>query len=923
MALLSALTHTLTSRKLTALVVAVSLCALSAITFLPQEASAQSVSDLSPLCRAALDTTGNQIRIKDQSMYQSQCNPAEKTIIAKLIQRSEQNQRALENAKATGSCSTFSFSFQDCIWIPLLSWLGSWFLTAGGGLVLLFGSIFQSLVDLVIIAFQKTLTDFGVLSRVDQWWVFVRNISNVLIIGFFTYIAVALILGLKEYGQKKLIARVLIVAILINFSLLFTKLVIDTSNYAAFQIYRTTSNQSQRFDLSKQFLEPIGITNIWDTKPVTDKAAEAAKGSSVGPAAAAFLYGLSGGLLLLLLTLVLIYGCWLLLGRAIALVVLMITAPFAFATYIIPRFAESEFGWSGWWRTLLNNAIFAPLFMIGLAVTFSILAASQHAASQSVTSAPQTLGSSLAAVMLPQHEGASAATSFSAQPQSAQDIVAANTAAAGSIAAIISDPKKLAESTATSGTFYQPLVMYLLGTGLLFVSLFASHKIAGSVGGFNPAKFALGLTAGGLALGARSLGFAQRNTIGAGARVAQRGKAAQARQNLTDASTQRFAARQNLAAADRTGNIAEKNKLPHLAQQREQKARSLESQAAKAATKAATGWRASIGQGSFDATRTRPMSAALRAAGAGAFIGGRAQERKDQKIEQRAQKVAEVVGRVAPNAEEARRQRDEVMRQEERERDLKLEQMKQEREDRQRHADVLKQWASEGRPEAAPTEGHAAAKPQAPEPPAPTPTAAAPGAGPHVEIRGTAGDKPTPVTVTIERAGGVEEAREGALRRELQQTESTKSDMRHINELIEGAQTKARKESSEMSVDAAGLTSAKQKVAQLSASARAALISEQEKRVGELDKARGDFQKESTRYVRDTSRAVTEAQTKSVESLTAAVARKEVGFLGRVTGQDKAVASRAKESGRIFERLRPQRSAPEPRNFNAPNGPHA
>src|SRR3989338_6724186 len=896
MALLSALTHTLTSRKLTALVVPVSLCALSAITFLPQEASAQSVSDLSPLCRAALDTTGNQIRIKDQSMYQSQCNPAEKTIIAQLIQRSEQNQRALENAKATCSCSTFSFSFQDCIWIPLLSWLGSWFLTAGGGLVLLFGSIFQSLVDMVIIAFKDSLTTYGVLSRVDQWWVFVRNVSNVLIIGFFTYIAVALILGLKEYGQKKLIARVLIVAILINFSLLFTKLVIDTSNYAAFQIYRATNGQAQGFNLSKSFLEPIGITHLWQTKQVTDLAAEAGKNSAIGPAASAFLYGLAGGILLLLLALVLVYGCWLLLGRAIALIVLMVTAPFAFATYIIPRFAESEFGWSGWWRTLLNNAIFAPLFMIGLAVTFSILAASQHAASQSVTSAPQTLGSSLAAVMLPQHEGASAATSFSAQPQSAQDIVAANTAAAGSIAAIISDPKKLAESTATSGTFYQPLVMYLLGTGLLFLSLFASHKIAGSVGGFNPAKFALGLTAGGLALGARSLGFAQRNTIGAGARVAQRGKAAQARQNLTDASTQRFAARQNLAAADRTGNIAEKNKLLQLAQQREQKARSLESQAAKAATKAATGWRASIGQGSFDATRTRPMSAALRAAGAGAFIGGRAQERKDQKIEQRAQKVAEVVGRVVPNAEEARRQRDEIMRQEERERDLKLEQMKEESE---------------------------AEKRQAPEAPAATATAGAAGARPDVEIKGTAGDKPTPVTVTIERAGGVEEAREGALRRELQQTESTKSDMRHINELIDGAQTKARKESSEMSVDAAGLTSSKEKFAKLSESARAELISEQEKRVGELDKAMGDFQKESTRYVRDTSRAVTEAQTKSVESLTAAVARKEVGFLGRVTGQDKTVASRAKESGRIFERLRPQRSAPEPRNFNAPNGPHA
>ena len=96
--------------------------------------------------------------------------------------------------------------------------------------------LFNWLVDHTIIQFGTTYTD-AVKKAVETAWTAFRDIANILIIGIFTFIAISIILGLKEYGQKKMIAHVLIIAVLINFSLLFTKMIIDGSNYTATQVY--------------------------------------------------------------------------------------------------------------------------------------------------------------------------------------------------------------------------------------------------------------------------------------------------------------------------------------------------------------------------------------------------------------------------------------------------------------------------------------------------------------------------------------------------------------------------------------------------------------------------------------------------------------------------------------------------------------
>lgn len=291
------------------------------------------------------------------------------------------------------TCGLRSFSFQTCIWMPAMAWLGSWFLTIGGGLVRLVGALFDLLVWKVIIGFGTTLGAGDLKESIEFGWTLFRDIANIIIIGMFIFIAIGIIIGLKEYGQKKFVAYILVIAVLLNFSLLFTRMIIDFSNFTAYQFYaaamdrfpkyKSTDNQAgtaggsaaQNFDIARAFLEPMGITSIWNTAEATKAAGQAAGNSGW----AAFLYGLFGGSMLLWLAFVLAYGCFVIAMRGIMLVVLMITAAAAFATFIIPKFEKAQIGWSAWWGWLLNTAIFAPLLMIFLYISLRVIDAAAQA----------------------------------------------------------------------------------------------------------------------------------------------------------------------------------------------------------------------------------------------------------------------------------------------------------------------------------------------------------------------------------------------------------------------------------------------------------------------------------------------------------------------------------------------------------------
>src|SRR3989338_1077359 len=59
-------------------------------------------------------------------------------------------------------------------------------------------------------------------------WTVVRDLSNIFFILILLYISIKTILGLGGHEVKKMIFHVIIMALLINFSMFFTKVVIDT-----------------------------------------------------------------------------------------------------------------------------------------------------------------------------------------------------------------------------------------------------------------------------------------------------------------------------------------------------------------------------------------------------------------------------------------------------------------------------------------------------------------------------------------------------------------------------------------------------------------------------------------------------------------------------------------------------------------------
>lgn len=274
-----------------------------------------------------------------------------------------------------------------CIGRSISAIIGSALITLAAKLLEITGILFNSLIYYTVIAFGDSTNGFltdNVQKAIGNVWTVFRDISNILIIGMLIFIAISIIVGLEKFGQKKMIARVLIVATLINFSLLFTKLIVDSSNFVAYQFYTagfdsgapsqsssTLGSTSFASDgISGRFIRILGVTSLGDTFITLKDGADAGNNGWM-----ALLHGIFAATLLVALAGVLLYGSFLVVSRAVLIVFLMITSSLAFATYLIPSFSEGEYGWQKWWSSLINAAVFAPLLMMLLWATMMIATA--------------------------------------------------------------------------------------------------------------------------------------------------------------------------------------------------------------------------------------------------------------------------------------------------------------------------------------------------------------------------------------------------------------------------------------------------------------------------------------------------------------------------------------------------------------------
>lgn len=199
---------------------------------------------------------------------------------------------------------------------------------------------------------------------ISKGWGAIRDVANIFFIIALLYIAIKTILSLNVTNNKKIIGTIIIVALLINFSLFFTQVIIDGSNILAKVFYNNIVSKNPDGSIKDAGTDgqksiSIGLVDKFNPQGiVTQEVYDGFQGTFI------FLT-----ILLIAITLYMAYIFFsvalLFVGRVVALWISMIFAPIAFASYTLP-FDIPGLGHKEWWSELLKNAFLAPLFIFML-----------------------------------------------------------------------------------------------------------------------------------------------------------------------------------------------------------------------------------------------------------------------------------------------------------------------------------------------------------------------------------------------------------------------------------------------------------------------------------------------------------------------------------------------------------------------------
>lgn len=207
-------------------------------------------------------------------------------------------------------------------------------------------------------------TDNYAKGAVANGWTVLRDVANITFIFILLYIAIGTILRLGTVNTRQALVNVVIIAFLINFSLFFTQIIVDTSNILATFFYNNASSitvDNQKSNLGEVFQAALQTNTLFKgeyTKLSFTKIGIANLMGAVAVLLAAFSFFAVAIMFII---------------RTAALIILMVLSPIAFAAYILDSFREH---FTKWWKTLLNQAFFAPAYLLVIYVVLLIILSS-------------------------------------------------------------------------------------------------------------------------------------------------------------------------------------------------------------------------------------------------------------------------------------------------------------------------------------------------------------------------------------------------------------------------------------------------------------------------------------------------------------------------------------------------------------------
>lgn len=252
--------------------------------------------------------------------------------------------------------STFGCAIRGVIVGLMEAVLGLAGLIVGLAGVMLNGIVYHTVVNVA--------NNYGNITAINSAWTTVRDLANMVFIFLLLYVAIRTILGQGE-ESKKLIVNIIIVAILINFSLFFTKIVIDASNILALFFYNAISPGAvaNGFSLAPgstsiadQFMSRLELTNLYNVSKIDTSAI--------------FTMGIMGTIMLMIAAFVFFSIAIMFVVRYVVLILVLILSPLAFLSYAFPALRSVG---KKWLDALIGQAFFAPIYFMITWIALKVL----------------------------------------------------------------------------------------------------------------------------------------------------------------------------------------------------------------------------------------------------------------------------------------------------------------------------------------------------------------------------------------------------------------------------------------------------------------------------------------------------------------------------------------------------------------------
>lgn len=199
-------------------------------------------------------------------------------------------------------------------------------------------------------------------NAINYGWSIVRDFGNMFFIFILLYEGINAIVHRSSAEAKKKVVFVLIAAVLVNFSMLFAKLIIDAGNIFALWFKSGISNivmQSGATSMGEAINKAFLVQKFYAITDFTSfEAINAITALSMRVA------------LQCVIVYVFLRVSFLFIARTVAFFFLLIFAPIGFLGNVIPHIKDHA---GDWWKTLINQTMVAPVFLLLMYIVMSLI----------------------------------------------------------------------------------------------------------------------------------------------------------------------------------------------------------------------------------------------------------------------------------------------------------------------------------------------------------------------------------------------------------------------------------------------------------------------------------------------------------------------------------------------------------------------